>query len=683
MISKKLKTAGLLGLILVFAVTLAACDMGSTTSGTVEMDELNVNISGEGEVEPDQGEFDENASIEITAEPAEGWKFSHWEGNVAEEEAKSTVLMKGEREVTAVFNWDYSHLVEDGEVMSPGNKGRGRNILVVVNGRAQGRGVAYSSIQEAVDNAEEGYKILVTPGTYEETVEVETDDLTIKGVNEHNMPILTGDLYIFSEDVQVDNLDVKGDIIEAALVNNAEELEAALENEDVDTIIMADGIYVGLFTVQYPQTIKAENEHEAVIRNPYDVTGGNPIIEVTADNVKIKGVTVNVVEADAVASGIHLNGDYGEISNSKLINETGAGGQTFFAGNGYSSEITKNELENGIVTDWGTGEVSLEDNTFTGEVVDEGIWTTGEYDELIISGNDFTNLTTGNWDIKVVNEAQIINGEDDVNDMLGSIIAENEGVEAVYLQWATVLEGESIQEAINAADEGDTILVGPGTYEENVVVDVEGLTLTGIDGAEIESQEAEEFDPSEPAVFIAADNVTLDNIDLIEGISPGNDQDVVEIGDGVSGTHLLNLAVKSPDFTGIETGHGVIGQPGGAAIGDITIENVSTERNIGLVLQNNSEVVINNVEATKSGDDGEAIWFTGPGWGDADIDLTIENFTPHQNDAGTGSVTDVMMFGDVAVVNGVDGEAEELADAIFAENPEVVQVEIDGVNFDR
>lgn len=101
------------------------------------------------------------------------------------------------------------------------------------------------------------------------------------------------------------------------------------------------------------------------------------------------------------------------------------------------------------------------------------------------------------------------------------------------------------------------------------------------------------------------------------------------------------------------------------------------------MLQNNSEVVINNVEATKSGDDGEAIWFTGPGWGDADIDLTIENFTPHQNDAGTGSVTDVMMFGDVAVVNGVDGEAEELADAIFAENPEVVQVEIDGVNFDR
>ncbi|MGP4086853.1 right-handed parallel beta-helix repeat-containing protein [Streptomyces sp. KR55] len=43
-----------------------------------------------------------------------------------------------------------------------------------------------------------------------------------------------------------------------------------------------------------------------------------------------------------------------------------------------------------------------------------------------------------------------------------------------------VLEGESIQEAVDAAEPGDTVLVTPGTYRESVKVTTPGLTLRGV-----------------------------------------------------------------------------------------------------------------------------------------------------------------------------------------------------------
>lgn len=238
---------------------------------------------------------------------------------------------------------------------------------------------------------------------------------------------------------------------------------------------------------------------------------------------------------------------------------------------------------------------------------------------------------------------------------------------------------ETIGNAVYGAEENDTILVGAGTYEENVTIDVQGLTLRGEDGAEIESQEADELEPSQPAVFIAEDNVTIENINLIEGISPGNSQDVVEIGDGVSGTHLLNLDVLSPDFTGEETGQGVIGQPQGAYIGDITISNVTTDRTIGLMVEDGTAVTITEVVVTKSGDDAQAIWISGTNWSADNLDLTIENVTPLQNEEGTGSDVDVMTHGVPEYINGEEVEdAEDAAEKIFGANPEVNKVDIDG-----
>ncbi len=236
-------------------------------------------------------------------------------------------------------------------------------------------------------------------------------------------------------DIASDQTRVDFDVPQTVRVVDADTLERALENAEVNNIILADGEYEGLFTVQHSQTLVAENEHQAVIKNPQDVQGGTPIIEATADNVRFEDLTINVVPADAVASGIHLSGDNGEIFNCRLINDTAVGGQTFFAGNGDSSVISGNELINAIVTDWGSGEVKIENNIFSGEVVDEGIWTSGNYSELTIKGNDLTELTTGVNDVKIVNKPDSVNEGISPHAMIMAILQDNEGVASVYLDW--------------------------------------------------------------------------------------------------------------------------------------------------------------------------------------------------------------------------------------------------------
>jgi len=70
------------------------------------------------------------------------------------------------------------------------------------------------TIQEAVDVAEPGALILVSPGTYNEEVTVETDDLTIRGLDRNDV-IIDGEfarengIKVFSNGVAVENLSVR------------------------------------------------------------------------------------------------------------------------------------------------------------------------------------------------------------------------------------------------------------------------------------------------------------------------------------------------------------------------------------------------------------------------------------------------------------------------------------------
>lgn len=51
---------------------------------------------------------------------------------------------------------------------------------------------------------------------------------------------------------------------------------------------------------------------------------------------------------------------------------------------------------------------------------------------------------------------------------------------AAFAAELAVKDGQSIQEAVNAAAPGDVILIHPGTYKESVYIDKDNITLRGV-----------------------------------------------------------------------------------------------------------------------------------------------------------------------------------------------------------
>jgi len=240
---------------------------------------------------------------------------------------------------------------------------------------------------------------------------------------------------------------------------------------------------------------------------------------------------------------------------------------------------------------------------------------------------------------------------------------------------------DTFHEAIKHAKEDDTITFS-GEITENVHVDKKGITLDGKGKGTIISEDPPQFSPSKAAVLIDANNVKIKNCTLKEGISPGNSQNILEFGDKVSDTKIENVHVESPDFTGDETGQGAIAVETSGAIGDLTISEVTSDRTIGIVAEENAEITIENTTVTKSGDGSEALFFTGPGFGDAKIKLTLENVEPKQNNEGTGSPTDILIFGVPKEIND-ESKAGRQMQKLVKENGAIERVEIDGETYEQ
>jgi CSLREA domain-containing protein len=71
----------------------------------------NVTPASSGTVTPNGGLFDTGTQINLVASPAQGWKFDHWEGDIAGTDMSVNITMSSNRSVTAVFT----------KVLSPGD----------------------------------------------------------------------------------------------------------------------------------------------------------------------------------------------------------------------------------------------------------------------------------------------------------------------------------------------------------------------------------------------------------------------------------------------------------------------------------------------------------------------------------------------------------------------------------
>ena len=66
---------------------------------------LTININGNGAVSknPDENPYEENTQVTLTPNPANGWRFDHWEGDLTGSTNPVQITMDSDKNITAVF----------------------------------------------------------------------------------------------------------------------------------------------------------------------------------------------------------------------------------------------------------------------------------------------------------------------------------------------------------------------------------------------------------------------------------------------------------------------------------------------------------------------------------------------------------------------------------------------------
>jgi surface glycoprotein (TIGR04207 family) len=296
---------------------------------------------------------------------------------------------------------------------------------------------------------------------------------------------------------------------------------AALNSGDVsegDTVEVRSGTYREMVDVDI-EGVTISGVGDPVIAVPEDgAVGGEPNIEVTGSNVTIEGLEVDVNNPNgAPTGGIILEGNNGTAVDNTVINTADTvSGQGFIAGGGESLRIENNTLNDTVVAYWGNADAEIRNNEFTGEVTDEALWATTS-DELTVENNDFGGVDTGSSDIKLTADGVTINGETGDETVANTLDSSNTDVDSITLAGQTydkngnviVSNGDSIQQAIDDADPGTTLVVDGGTYEEQLTIDKEGISL-------VAGEETPELTSSSGVVVqIHAANATVSGFDIV------------------------------------------------------------------------------------------------------------------------------------------------------------------------
>lgn len=168
----------------------------------------------------------------------------------------------------------------------------------------------------------------------------------------------------------------------------------------------------------------------------------------------------------------------------------------------------------------------------------------------------------------------------------------------------TVGVGEThatIQAGVNAADSNETVCVADGTYVENVVIDVEGLTLSG-DGASATSI-------IDGSVEITVDNVTVEGFQINGG------------------------AVSAPDVAGIY----IVANTSGHTISDNLIDGDDTASSVGILFGYDVSNVLVTQNVIRDWDPGSYINPTTVGA----IVFSYNDFESNTVGIGSDSITNV------------------------------------------
>jgi len=354
-------------------------------------------------------------------------------------------------------------------------------------------GELFSAIQDAIDDCDtqSGHTIVAEDQTYSESVDVNKSQITVKAADYSNKPKIrygpsdsTGQPAV---KMSAASTTLSGFKVTRSAAGRPSSFSNGTKDFTQGVRISASGVTVEDNNVEGDDLddennkgimVLDDSDVSNVVIDSNEVSGFHGGISVTAnkgnkiDGVDITGNTVDGNDRDGLNAAT-INGDVKDITwKNNTIKNSKYGLYVY----GDEDENVPNDISGG---------------TFT------------------VENNNFENNTT-----QVKDNSEVLNMTSvrDTNTFGNAVFIDRPGSSLVYTVWS------SIQDAVDTAQDGDTIEVLPGTiaYDENVTVD-KSLTLEGANAGTPGDGNRGSESQIDGMVEIASDGVELDGFKVTPG----------------------------------------------------------------------------------------------------------------------------------------------------------------------
>ncbi|WP_157231425.1 right-handed parallel beta-helix repeat-containing protein [Halostagnicola larsenii] len=470
------------------------------------------------------------------------------DGNLADEDV--TVRLDGEE--VDVADGAYETTVDPGEytltVEADGHRTETRELDarfgtqydedIALDGRVDNGTRTYVSAAAATADAAEGDTIVLRPGTYDEDVTIETDGVTL----------LTADAAASRAGPDAAAVETEADDGSTVTINGV------LEIDDADNVTVAD--------------VSVRSDHYGV------------------SVVDSEDISLSAIDATVGSSGLHFD-NASSVETTDFRVEEGLYGVTVQAEGGDLEDVS---FGRGVEFDVAVPVAVVgEDGTDTTAVPEISLEDDLNY-RVPMSDTYFDDGTGFTFDEAAAIDAAIaLDGEDSVDAAAVQRVSDDAFVVSPEL---------SLQAANDLAEEGATIEVRDGTYDKDVEITTDGVTVTG-DGATFEG-----------IVSVSdARNVTIDGLRVIDAFN------------GLILFDSTDTTITDVEVSGAANGFGIAGSDGTEISGVTASDN---ER--GLIVAD-SDVYVTVSDSTFEGNR-DGILNAGDGT------LTVRTGTIVGNDAG-------------------------------------------------
>ncbi|WP_204401846.1 S-layer homology domain-containing protein [Alkaliphilus hydrothermalis] len=344
-------------------------------------------------------------------------------------------------------------------------------IYVSSDGNDEGLGTSespYATIQAAINAASEEQVILVGEGVYNETLRI-NKPISLQGISRDSVVINTTHTNGYGLEVEANNVTLSNFTLIGP--NQGKNANYGIKATGVEGDEGVDNLSISNITVKnsYKTGLDLHGINSAVI--------DNVLVQDT-----IYGVGIAMTDCNDVT-----------LSNITTTNNAWGGMAVFASGQYYPPGGCDNIVLRG-------------NNSFS---EDNALYT------QVKNGKEVTNLQVANdftYKATIAETTVYLKSLEGITPISGAVISNLEGTEYY------VIEGLRIQDAVTQATTGSKISVLPGTYNENITINKEGIALVGANAGIFATAEGRDTESTiDGSIRITAMGVAVDGFRILNG----------------------------------------------------------------------------------------------------------------------------------------------------------------------